>query len=345
MESLPSGSVVICMSGTVKLVTQQIFYKFRQATDFYYLTGFAEPDSVLVLESKPSSPKGYITTLYVPPKDSHDELWEGARTGTNGVMQYFGADRAYTTDSFSLHLPDLLSSNDLIYASLPPATSPSIWSAAYPPPSSSVASGRSKRKTALSKLFASPSSVWTSPTEPPHLLLHAALLGGKAKPLSFEVEKMRIVKSPRELALMKKAADISSAAHTRVMRFSEQGKSESQLAAVFEYHCAMEGSERPAYVPVVASGANSLVIHYINNTCQLQDGELVLIDAGCEYGQYASDITRTFPVSGKFTEPQRDLYQAVLNVQKECIKRCKVEDEVGMNELHRFSELFFLDMV
>lgn len=128
----------------------------------------------------------------------------------------------------------------------------------------------------------------------------------------------------------------------QVMRFTEPGLSEGHLAAHFEYQCALQGSERPAYVPVVASGANSLVIHYTSNDMLVEDGELVLIDAGCELHSYASDITRTFPVSGKFTSPQRDLYQAVLEVNKRCIAMCEVGQNWSSNSMHTASESVLL---
>lgn len=121
------------------------------------------------------------------------------------------------------------------------------------------------------------------------------------------------------------------------MRFAEPGRTEAQLAAHFEYICALDGSQRPAYVPVVASGANALVIHYTNNDCVLQAGELVLIDAGCELDSYASDITRTFPVSGTFTPAQRDLYEAVLQVNKRCIALCEVGQSWSSNAMHTAS--------
>ncbi|TXT04717.1 uncharacterized protein COLE_07536 [Cutaneotrichosporon oleaginosum] len=135
---------------------------------------------------------------------------------------------------------------------------------------------------------------------------------------------------------MARAGEISARAHCQVMRFARAGGTEANLQATFEYHCALGGSERPAYVPVVASGANALVIHYTRNDCVLGQDDMVLIDAGGEYHMYASDITRTFPVAGRFSPAQRDLYTAVLNVQKDLVARCK-PGEANLNELHRES--------
>lgn len=343
MESLPAGSKVVCMGGTVRLVTQQIFYKFRQSTDFFYLTGFHEPDSILVLESKPSIPRGYTYTLYVPPKDAHEEQWEGARTGPDSAVSNFGADTAYPNTTFASHITSIAdtSNGGNLYIQLPSSPSPSPASSPYPPPEIKIP--KRKSTTTLGKFLSNSSLFPASVTIPPHLALHALLQSNSAKPLAPEVEKLRIVKSPAELNLMKRAGDISSAAHASVMRATTrrglEGKQvdENFIQAEFEYRCAIEGSERAAYVPVVASGSNGCVIHYTQNDQLLQPGEMVLLDAGCEFSHYASDITRTFPVTGKFSEPQKDLYQAVLNVQKECVKRCLVEDEIGMNDLHRLS--------
>ncbi|KAK8865744.1 hypothetical protein IAR55_000891 [Kwoniella newhampshirensis] len=335
MESLGEGARVICMGGTVRLMSQSIFYRFRQATDFYYLTGFHEPDATLVLESQPSSPRGYKYSLFVPPKDAHETLWEGERCGVEGATSIFGADEAYPNTSLSIMLPSLLSisSDQRLYASLPPKPSPSASSQPFHPPSP-------RRRSSLLKLF-SPSSFSTelNPSDPPHLLLAAALTSDLALPLEKPLQQIRMVKSAIEIKMMKRAAQISSAAHTKVMRAAnaKAGARERELEAIFEFECNMMGSERQAYVPVVASGANALVIHYTRNDCTLDKDDLVLIDAGCEYNMYTSDITRTFPVSGKFTAPQRDLYEAVLNAQKECIRRCRVEDSVTLSELHRSS--------
>jgi intermediate cleaving peptidase 55 len=184
------------------------------------------------------------------------------------------------------------------------------------------------------------------------------------RPLAERVQRLRRIKSDAEVAIMRRAGEISSKAHAEVMHFASSSRSEADLEAHFQYVCSLEGSERPAYIPVVASGANALVIHYTRNDQRLQDGEvrdishspftlvpdfrlffflglkLVLIDAGCELHSYCSDITRTFPVSGTFTSAQRDLYEAVLTVNKRCIAMCEVPQRWSSNALHRHSEFF-----
>lgn len=225
-------------------------------------------------ESRPSTPRGYHYTLYVPPKDAHDELWEGARTGTEGAIEVFGADAAYHNSALASHLGSLVSGETDLYVELPPNPSPSISSMPYPATSSFSHSSEKRKRSSLSKLFNSASdgseggSIWSRPPQPPHSTLHWALKSGRASRLEPEVERLRLIKSPAEISLMKIAGQISGQAHTEVMRFAsadggrwkskrtelERPKREDDLSAVFEYNCAMEGAERPAYVPVVASG-------------------------------------------------------------------------------------------
>lgn len=230
-------------------------------------------DSINPEESRPSSPRGYHYTLYVPPKDAHDELWEGARTGTEGAIEVFGADAAYHNSALASHLGAFVSGDTDLYVELPPNPSPSVSSMPYPATSVFQQSSEKRKRSSLSKLFHSSESpeggsIWSRPPQPPHATLYWALKSGRASRLEPEVERLRLIKSPAELALMKIAGDISGQAHTEVMRFAAanggrwkskrtgQGrlKREDDLSAVFEYNCAMEGAERPAYVPVVASG-------------------------------------------------------------------------------------------
>lgn len=212
----------------------------------------------LPAESKPSSSRGYQYTLYVPAKNAHEEQWEGARTGPDAAVTIFGADQAYPNTVFSSHLSSFIDDKpvDSVYIELPPLPSTSPSSSPYPTPDIKLP----KRKpTTLGKLL-SGSGLFSSSGVPPHIILHGLLQSQAAKPLAPEVQALRMVKSARELELMKKAGAISSDGHARIMRASAKalldGKelTESMLVAEFEYYCAMQGSERPAYVPVVASG-------------------------------------------------------------------------------------------
>lgn len=164
-----------------------------------------------------------------------------------------------------------------------------------------------------------------------------SLSSARRKSLAPHVSKLRAIKSEDEQRVMRAAADISGRAHAKTMRFTRPGIPEAALAAHFEYLCSLSGSQRQAYVPVVASGPNALIIHYTYNNQVVQDGEMVLMDAGCEYNGYASDITRTYPASGKFTEPQRDLYSAVLSAQKMLVSMCSESHGLSLYDLHRKS--------
>lgn len=170
--------------------------------------------------------------------------------------------------------------------------------------------------------------------------------GGRTiRSLAVETERLRVIKSANEIAVMRQAAKISGNGHAEVMRFAAaDGRiGEHQLVAHFEHYCAMRGSARPAYMPVCAAGANATYLHYTANSALLQRDDLVLFDAGCEFGGYASDITRTFPVSGKFSQPQKDLYTAVLRAMKECVRMCSAARGVNLYDLHEKSRTSLLE--
>ncbi|KAG8967841.1 hypothetical protein FRC03_009244 [Tulasnella sp. 419] len=329
MDSIPEDdAIVVCLAGNIKYVSGEIFYKFRQVSDFWYLTGFQEPDAALILRKSPSSPNGYISTLFTRPKDAYQELWNGPRTGLSSSISLLGMDEAEDIQNFPFYLRSSISSDTVVYTSDPPNQNRSNQSRSRQRSWASYFRNNSKSGSSdtydgvISKAYdKSPSSI---------------------RPLATRVFQLRYIKSPAEQRLMRMAADISGTAHAKTMRFTEPGRSEADLGAHFEYLCALEGSERPAYVPVVASGPNALIIHYTANDQVLEDGEMVLVDAGCELHGYASDITRTWPVSGKFTEPQRDLYQAVLNTLKSCTVLCTENNGISLYDLHRKSCEFLL---
>ncbi|KAG8750444.1 hypothetical protein FRC14_000494 [Serendipita sp. 396] len=321
MDSLPDGSTVVLRAGSVKYMSGNIFYRFRQASDFWYLTGFEEPDSVVVLEKK-QSPKGYHMTFFSSPRDAHKELWEGPITGQEGAVKHFGADDALEIGSLTRQLPNLISASSHVYADIHNA--------------SSLSAAQSSRKSLMGLLdpvftHRPIHTVSNTPSERLSFEVDSILLRlaeRKRKNLGKEVATLRRVKSPAERRLMKGAAKRSARAHTLTMQYAQPGMSEAELESWFQHKCAQScdvgdglngGCQRLAYVPVVASGRNALTIHHTSNDQQIREGELVLIDAGGEWNGYASDITRTFPVSGTFTAAQKVLYQAVLNVQKKCI--------------------------
>ncbi|POY74093.1 hypothetical protein BMF94_2905 [Rhodotorula taiwanensis] len=325
VDSLEDGAVAIIAGGQVQYMTQNIFYRFRQQSNMWYLTGFEEPDSAVVLE-KNSSSKGYKMTLFCKPKEPYDELWNGARTGLDGARAIFGADEACDSAHFGWRIKNLLTSNSHgpVYIDLP-SHATSTFSRTRP---------RSPSRSFLQYL-SSAGSASKQIDEADDVT--KALQKRDVRSAAAKVERLRLFKSEAEVKAMRRAADISADAHSKVMRYAQPGQLESQLVAHFEYHTSLRGATRPAYVPVCSSGAQALTIHYVENNRPIKQGEMVLIDAGCEWGGYASDITRTFPVSGAFTTAQKHLYEAVLRVEKACIKRCTERANLTLEELHRLS--------
>ncbi|CDS00307.1 related to X-Pro aminopeptidase II [Sporisorium scitamineum] len=334
MDRLPDNSVVVAMSGRVKSMSGNIFYKFRQETNFWYLTGFQEPDSAVILEKDASSSRGYKMTMFVQKRDEHNETWNGPRTGLDGAVDIFGADESFELDPAILlhHLKQILPKYTHIYVEPPnQPTTPRRGNTAAATKAGNILNYLSPPSTTSLDLFSKKSDFDAV----------IKLLGDtrKCHSLAREVERLRFKKSANEIRIMKRAGRMSGEAMAETMGFVRPGVSEAQLQAVFEYHCNLRGSQRPAYVPVVASGANALTIHYVNNDRLVGPDQLVCIDAGGELDGYASDITRAFPsnASGLFSDPQRDLYTAVLNVLKQCTALATESQCYTLADLHRRS--------
>ncbi|SNX87676.1 related to X-Pro aminopeptidase II [Melanopsichium pennsylvanicum] len=333
MDRLSDSSVVVAMSGRVKSMSGNIFYKFRQETNFWYLTGFQEPDAAVVLEKDASNPRGYKMTMFVQKRDEHNETWNGPRTGLDGAVDVFGADESYELEPAILlnHLKQILPKYTHIYVEPPnqpttPRRGNTVGSKAgnilnYLAPPSTTSLDLFSKKSDFDAVV--------------------KLLGDtrKCHSLAREVERLRFKKSVNEIRVMRRAGKASGEAMAETMGFVRPGVSEAQLQAVFEYECALRGSQRPAYVPVVASGSNALTIHYVNNDRLVGPDQLVCIDAGGELDGYASDITRAFPCNadGRFSEPQKDLYTAVLNVLKSCTALASENQCYTLADLHRRS--------
>ncbi|KAJ3928745.1 MAG: peptidase M24 [Lentinula lateritia] len=317
MNRLPDNSLVVSLAGTIKYMSGSAFYKFRQASDFWYLTGFEEPDSAVVLE-KNHSARGYRMTLFSSGSDSNKEQWDGANTTFADARRVFQVDDARHIDDFPSHLRSVVHQYSNVYVDLP-----------------SSRTRRTSRTTTKSLLK------YLSGRSEADLVVES-LGKSRPKPLAPEVGRLRAIKSASEQKLMRMAADISGRAHAKAsnfltMRFTRPGLSEAALAAHFNYLCSLSGAQRLAYVPVVASGPNALIIHYTHNNQLISQEELILVDAGCEYNGYASDITRTYPADGTFTPPQRDLYSAVLAAQKALVALCHEGSNLTLHELHRKS--------
>jgi len=261
---------------------------FRQSSDFYYLTGFDEPGAVLVLAPHHDR---HQFILFVQPKNRDQEIWTGHRYGVGGAKEKFGADVVYAREELEAKLFQYIQQADRLYYHL----------------------GSDQDFNHLIIKY------WQTG------LRHYQKRG--IGPIAIEdpmpvLSKMRRVKSPQEIALMQRAADIAAKAHNQAREITAPGRYEYEIAAEIEYIFHKSGGDL-AYPSIVASGKNSCILHYIANDQQMQDGDLLLIDAGCRYQYYCSDITRTFPVNGKFTAPQKAIYEIVLEAQRQAIEQVK----------------------
>ncbi|MCY4044840.1 MAG: Xaa-Pro aminopeptidase [Cellvibrionales bacterium] len=289
LDVLGEDLAVVLPSAVEKVRNNDAHFPFRQSSDFYYLTGFEEPESLMVL----SKQKGVITfTLFCRTKDPQKELWDGLRVGLDDAKALYGADQSYPIDEVGTVLPTLLDGKTTLF---------------YP-----LAEDVTFDKTVLDAVR----------------VLEQQKRAGKQPPLRLEnvlpaIHEARLIKSPSEISLMQKAADISVNAHVRAMKAAKSTMHEYQLEAEILHEFMMHGARAAAYSSIVGSGKNACILHYVENNQLLGEHDLVLIDAGCEFGYYAADITRTFPVSGKFSEPQKAVYQIVLDAQLAAIDAVK----------------------
>ncbi len=288
MRMMGRGGIAILPAAPVRHRNADVEYAYRQDSDFMYLTGFDEPESVAVLI--PGRPQGEFV-LFVRDRDPVRETWDGSRAGTEGAVQQHGADDAFPIDDIDEILPGLLERCDRVYSAM-----------------------------GLDPDFDQRVIGWVNG-------LRAQAKQGLHTPQEFValdhlLHDMRLYKSPAELRLMRRAADITVQAHRRAMRFTAPGRFEYEVAAeiVHEFH---RHQAENAYQPIVGGGANACVLHYRANQDELRDGDLLLIDAGAEYRHYAADITRTFPVNGRFTPRQRDIYDVVLEAQRAAIEKTR----------------------
>jgi Xaa-Pro aminopeptidase len=285
--ALGDGLAVV-PGGVESLRNGDVHYEFRQASDFFFLTGFDEPDAVAVIN--PAHAKERFV-LFVRPRDREMEIWNGRRAGTEGAIATFGADAAYTIDQLDAKLREYAIERPVIYYRL--------GNAAF---DGRITRLVSELRGARARGFATPVRI-----EDPGPLLH----------------DLRLRKTEAELVRLRRACAISRDAHAEAMRYAKPGMHEYEVQAALEYVFRVNGSPRNAYPSIVASGANACILHYVENTRRMQAGDLLLIDAGCEYGYMAADITRTFPVSGRFTAPQRAIYDVVLRAQLAGIEAAK----------------------
>ncbi|CAD6216369.1 GSCOCG00004524001-RA-CDS [Cotesia congregata] len=284
-----NSHIVIIPSASKVYMSDKIPYVFRQNSDFLYFTGCQEPDSVLVMTIDSDK---VLCTLFVQKKDPKSELWDGPVTGTEAAAEMFGVDQSLPVSDFDSYLNSLVNK----YRS-----SASIWYDNH-----DIIHKEFHKKISTLGILASTDRCRLAPTS-----------------IKDIFHQIRLIKSPAEIELMQKSCDIASEAIAKTIKVTKAGMTEHQLFATVDYECRMNGAEFLAYPPVVAGGRNANTIHYITNNQILNDGDMVLMDAGCEYHGYSSDITRTWPISGSFSPQQKILYEIVLEVQKLLINKLK----------------------
>lgn len=298
MQSMGERSVAVLVTAPVRNRNNDVDYKFRPDSNFYYLTGFAEPEAVAVL--RPGHPDGEYV-LFVQPRDPDKETWTGRRAGIEDAKSVFGADEAYSVEEVETRLPKYLENMDRLYYRM----------------------GKHEAFDAkmLGWIDRIRAQVRAGISEPTQIL----------DPASF-VHEQRLYKSPEEIDWLRRAGSITERAHLEAMRAARPGKFEFQVEATVDYVFRNEGGIGPGYPSIVAGGPNATILHYTTNNRRLEEGDLMLLDAGCELQYYTADVTRTFPVSGRFTEPQRAVYEAVLEAQAAGI--AKVRPGTRFQEVH-----------
>jgi Xaa-Pro aminopeptidase len=286
MALMEPNSIAIIPSARELIRNKDSTFPFRQDSDFHYLSGFDEPESVLVLI--PGRRHGQFV-MFCRERDKTRELWDGYRQGPEGVCKNLGADDAFPIGDIDDILPGLLEGRERVYYSM----------------------GRSADfdQQIMSWVNSIRGKVNTGAVPP-----------GEFTDLDHMLHDLRLYKSAAELRIMRRACDITARAHCRAMTHCKPGLFEYQLEAEIQHEFATAGARFPAYSSIVGSGDNGCILHYVENTAKMRDGDLVLIDAGCELDSYAADVSRTFPVNGQFTKEQRAIYDLVLKANLAAIE-------------------------
>lgn len=283
-ETVGDDGVAVIPAAPERVRNRDVLYSYRPDSDLRYLTGFTEPEAVAVLA--PGHDDGEFI-LFCRERDPEREVWDGLRVGPKGAVKEYAADTAHPIGELDSHLPRLLNGRRRLFYTL----------GEYPEMDRRVIRTLHRLRVASR---------------------HGPGAPGEIVSLDGTLHEMRLRKSEAELNLMRTAAATTTRAHRRAMCSAAPDMREYQLAAELHYEFARDGME-PAYPSIVGGGANACILHYVENTGRLADGDLVLIDAGAEYAGYAADVTRTFPVNGSFEGPRRDLYEVVLAAQKAAI--------------------------
>jgi len=285
-SALGPRAALLLASPPEQLRNGDVHYKFRQDSDILYLTGFEEPGTVVLL--RPDHPKTPFV-MFVRPRNPSEETWTGRRAGVEGAIERFGADAAFPIAELDSKLPELLSGVDDLHFSF----------------------GRDEDWDArMLRLVGKMRTAERRGTRAPVRFVDARLT----------LHEMRLIKSPDEIATLRRAADITAEAHTAAMRAARDGVGEHEVEALIDYTFRRRGGTGTGYPSIVGGGVNAVILHYVDNNAPLQAGQLLLVDAGCEVDGFTADVTRTFPIGRRFSDDQRRVYEAVLEVQQAAIE-------------------------
>jgi len=289
MDLIGSDSIAIIPTASVHIRNRDVEFPFRPDSDFYYLTAYPEPEAVVVLI--PDREEGEFL-IFCRERDAEMETWHGRRAGLDGAMETYGADDAFPIEDMDEILPGLIEGHDRVFYNM----------------------GRDQQfdQRVLGWVNQIRNKSRSGVNAPEEFIA-----------LNHFLHEMRLYKSSHEIKLMRKAAQIAAAGHRRAMQYCRPGMNEFQIESELLYEFMRQGSRTPAYPSIVGGGANGCILHYTENKDLLNDGDLLLIDAGAEYEGYASDITRTFPVNGNFNKAQRQAYDLVLAAQYAAIEQVK----------------------
>lgn len=285
MNRMDENSVAIIPAAREAVRSHDLNFRYRQNSDFFYLTGFEEPEAIAVIT--PSKDPKY--TLFLRPRDPEREIWDGRRAGIDGAKSEYGADEAFPISEFNQKLGDILNGPEKLYYRL---------------------GENAQLDETMIRQLASVRTLNRKPLAVPQTIIDSASI----------IHEMRVIKTDAEIEIMQRSADIAAEAHIEAMKAVRPGMMEFEIEAVVEQVFRRAGAQGPSYTSIVGAGANATILHYINNDGVCNDGDLLLLDAGAEYKGYASDITRTFPINGHFTEAQRDIYDLVLETQMSCVE-------------------------
>ena len=293
-EILPNNSVLLLPGADLQYRNADSAHAFRQESSFYYFSGFCEPSSLIAIVK---SDKVLSSIIFVPPKDKLKEIWDGYRAGPIGAVEDYMFDKAYDNNQIDSMMPDILNGSEQVLYSI------------------------GKKQGFDQKVIDWTTSASSKDRHSKSINITDA---------SSMIGNLRLIKDSHEIDLIKKACEISADAHIEAMKAVKEGDNEQTIESLYIHEFSKNGGRYPAYTPIVAGGESACVLHYVENDKDLKNNELLLVDAGCEYKMYAADITRTFPVGGKFSEEQLKVYEIVLKAMNAAIDSVKDGNSIMM---------------